>query len=211
VTSGASKGRRRTLPSKSGSDQGDVVTATADAPEQHSVDVTPPKTNPSKSDSDVEADLSAPNPEKATPKALQGSTRVAAEASASVLPNRSAAELFSEANEARRRGDIERARWLYRTLRETHPTAKESLLSHALLARFELQHGAATAALLEFDQYLRLAPAGPLAEESLEGRATAYRQLGMHAQESMAWRELLNRFPGSVYARTAKERMRDLR
>lgn len=127
------------------------------------------------------------------------------------LPSsRSAADLFSEANAARRRGDIEQSRRNYRALRAAYPMAKEAALSYALQARFELQHGFAAEALRQFDQYLLVAPRGPLAEESLEGRAAACRHLGRQAEEKETWRELLKRYPGSVYVTMARKRLGEL-
>lgn len=124
---------------------------------------------------------------------------------------RSAAELFKLANAARRRGDMEGARALYRQLREEHPTSNEATLALMVQARVELQQGAAREALIQFDRYLNLAPSGPLAQEALEGRAQAYRQMGMPGEEANAWRELLQRYPDSVYSDAARKRLGALR
>jgi TolA-binding protein len=130
--------------------------------------------------------------------------------SATALPA-TAAALFGDANAARRRGDIDTARSLYARLRATYPTANETALSYVLTARVNLKSGSASTALLEFGQYLALAPAGPLAEEALQGRAAAYRQLNRPAEEAQTWRELLRRYPNSVYAGSANKRLDELR
>lgn len=147
-------------------------------------------------------------------KELETATRppnLAVAAPSAVASPPTAAALFGDANAARRRGDIETARALYAQLRATYPTANETALSYVLTARVNLKNGAASTALREFEQYLALAPAGPLAEEALEGRAAAYRRLNRPAEEGQAWRELLRRYPNSVYAGSASKRLDELR
>lgn len=136
---------------------------------------------------------------------------VASQSADETQRHKTAPELFSEANAARRQGDAERARALYRALGNTFPTASETALSCVMLGRIELQRHAVNDALHQFQRYLWLAPRGPLAEEALEGKARAYRELAMPSEEAMTWRELLSRFPGSVYAKTARQRLNELR
>ena len=131
-------------------------------------------------------------------------------ASVARLPQ-TAAALFSDANAARRRGDIEGARALYERLRESYPAANETALSYVLMARVDLKNGLARTALHQFEQYLALAPTGPLAEEALEGRAAAYRQLNRPTEEARDWRELLHLYPNSIYAPAASKRLEELR
>jgi TolA-binding protein len=124
------------------------------------------------------------------------------------LPHGStAAELFAAANQARQRGDFERAVFLYHQLNERYPEAHETAISNVLLARLDLRKGSAESALNQFVQYLRLEPNGPLAEEALEGKAQAYRQLGRTAEEQQTLHELLQRFPRSVYGEVARKRL----
>ena len=119
----------------------------------------------------------------------------------------SAAELFSSANAARRRGDAAGAIALYGRLQSEFPGSDEALLSHVLSARVRLGRGEYAPAIRQFDRYLERAPSGPLAEEALHGKASAFEQLGQIAQEQAVWRELLRRFPSSVYAVKARERL----
>jgi hypothetical protein len=122
----------------------------------------------------------------------------------------SAADLFSSANAARKRGDATGALALYGRLQSEHSSSAEALLSHVLAARVRLGRGEHTAALRQFDRYLERAPGGPLAEEALHGKASAYGQIGNAAQEQAVWRELLRRFPASVYAARARERLAEM-
>ena len=116
-------------------------------------------------------------------------------------------ELFSAANTARRVGDRSKAVQLYRRLQSEYPNSAEAALSFVMLARLELTRGAARQAIDQFDAYLNRAPGGSLTQEALQGKAHALRQLGKTNDEAATWRELLRRFPDSVYAPTARERL----
>jgi len=125
--------------------------------------------------------------------------------SSDALP-KSAASLFAEANALRGRGESAEARKLYVELQKRYPSATEAKVSLVSLARLEL--GAQPAqALRHFDAYLASGHT-TLAEEALFGRASALGQLGRAAQERAAWRQLLDRYPSSVYAERAKARLR---
>jgi TolA-binding protein len=115
--------------------------------------------------------------------------------------------LFTRANAARRRGDINQAAKLYLQLQNQYPQSAEAALSSVMLARIELGRGAATSALKQFEQYLRIAPGGSLVQEALQGRAQALGQLGRKDEQAAAYRELLQRFPESVYARAARDHL----
>jgi TolA-binding protein len=116
-------------------------------------------------------------------------------------------ELFSAANAARRLGDHSKSMDLYRRLQSEFPGSAEAALSFVLLARLELAHGFARQAVAHFDEYLSRNPDGTLRQEALQGKAQALRQLGDTSQEAATWRELLRRFPDSMYAPTARERL----
>ncbi len=210
----AVKQARRASPARSSTVVNDdfVPSAVVNAPNPK-LDVTAPS-RPNQPNEPVAAgsNAQASAPAKSASAVPVGSVRVEERSTITDLERReSAAALFSEANAARRRGDIERARVLYHSLRDAYPAASETLLSYVLLARVDLSNRAAAEALRQFDQYLRLAPGGALAEEACEGRATAYRQLGRSAEEAAAWRELLSRYPNSVYMLVAKDRLGELR
>ena len=117
-----------------------------------------------------------------------------------------AASLFSDANRARRDGNVDRAVALYQSLQARFPSSAESELSRALVAQMLLEHGSPEAALAGFDRYL--AQGTPvLSAVALVGRARALEQLGKSAQAAVAWQEVQARFPGSVHARLAAARL----
>jgi TolA-binding protein len=116
-------------------------------------------------------------------------------------------ELFSAANAARRRGEIEKSATLYRSLQNRYPHSAEAASSYVLLARMNLARGAAVPALTGFSAYLREVPGGSLTQEALQGKAQALRQLRRATEERATLRELLREFPDSVYAPGARERL----
>lgn len=121
-------------------------------------------------------------------------------------PRESAAELFARANARRSSGEAREARRIYRELQQRFPGSKEALVSHVSLGRLEA-NGSPSAALRHFEAYLVQAPRGALAEEALFGRATAYEALGRAAEARATWRQLLQRFPASIYAKRARARV----
>src|SRR5581483_10714153 len=116
------------------------------------------------------------------------------------------ARLFSDANRARRNGDVARALELYRGLDSRFPNAAESRLSQALVAKLLLDRGDAQGALAAFDRYLA-EDSTALNAEALVGRSRALEQLGRRDEAAASWREVLRRFPGSVHARLASTRL----
>lgn len=117
-----------------------------------------------------------------------------------------AAELFSEANAARRSGDLARARRTYTLLIEKHPTSDEAGLSRVSLGKLMLAAGDARGAEREFRRYLA-AGGGQLAEEALVGQAESLGRLKRASDERDAWQRLLATHPSSVYAAQAKQRL----
>jgi TolA-binding protein len=114
----------------------------------------------------------------------------------------SAAELFSRANVAWRAGRARAAAHLFGELQRQFPGSQEASHSHLSLGRLLLAQGRPDSALVQLSRYR-----GPLLEEALLGRAQALARLGRHEQELAIWRDLLRRFPGSVYAGQARERL----
>jgi TolA-binding protein len=117
------------------------------------------------------------------------------------------ARLFSLANGARRRGELGRSLGIYQELQARFPGSPEAVLSHVMVGRLQLGRGNNTLALAEFGRYLRAEPGGALAQEALEGKARALERLGRVREERAAWKRLLSRYPNSIYARTARERL----
>jgi len=159
------------------------------------------------------ATLPTPTPETTASISVSDlpNARVATSASAPAPPRieSSAADLFRDANQERRSGDVGKAVTLYRTLLDRHPDSPEAQASHVSLGRLLLdRRGDATGALAEFDAYLKgSAKDGALAEEARLGRALALEKLGQKAEERKAWEELLARHPQSLHAGRARERL----
>jgi TolA-binding protein len=123
-------------------------------------------------------------------------------------PAITAAALFERAGKLRREGRAEAAIAVYRRLQETFPDAREAQLSYALAGQLLLERGRPKDALAQFDRRPRLG--GDVDEEALAGRATALEQLHRTADAIAAWKSLLERYPGSVYAARARARLDQL-
>jgi TolA-binding protein len=150
------------------------------------------------------APSSLPEPAHTTSRPLAAARGAAV--SENVVPAETAASIFADANRARRRGDSASASTLYRRLQSEFPRSPEAELSQVTLSMLLLDRGDAAGALAGFDAYLSRSRRG-LEAEALVGRARALRALGSAEAEGAAWREVLRRYPSSVYARQATERL----
>jgi TolA-binding protein len=125
-----------------------------------------------------------------------------------------AKNLFAQANAKRRAGDELAARRLYQDLQQRHPLSPEAEVSRVALGRLLLDRSQdPKAALEQFDRAIgSTGQSGEkeLAEEALFGRATALMRLGRADDERKTWIELLERFPGSVYADRAHARLDEM-
>lgn len=140
------------------------------------------------------APAGAPQPTSHTPNAVSP-------------PELTARELFATGNAARKSGAQANALTTYHKLQQTFPRSPEARLSQVLSGRMLLGMGRADAALAQFDRYLEGGAEGGLAEEALWGKAQALSRLGRTGDERRVWRILLTRFPKSVYATTARQRL----
>jgi TolA-binding protein len=118
----------------------------------------------------------------------------------------SATDLFAAANSHRRAGRAAEAQKLYSTLLQRYPMSQEALVSHVSLGRL-LKGSAPAQALRHFNAYLGQSGHTTLAAEALYGKASVLASLGDQAKEKTAWRELLQRFPSSVYAEQARAQL----
>lgn len=121
----------------------------------------------------------------------------------------SAAELFRDANRARRARRVPDAVRLYLTLQATFPGSAEARLSFLSLGDLYFSRHEYLAALGQFDGY---AGSGEsvLIEEALVGRARALAALGRARDERAAWQTLLARCPQSDYRWRAQQRLAEL-
>lgn len=141
----------------------------------------------------------------ATPKATAGTPSVARAAE----PVASAADLFRDANAARRAGDVSGAIDLYRKLVDHHRGSPEAHAARVSLGRLLLdRRNDPAGALVELDAYLA-SPAADrsLAEEARLGRALVFQRQGRSEEERRAWKDLLDRHPDSLHAARARERL----
>lgn len=140
----------------------------------------------------------APSTEKGTPTG---------EAPAPITRQKeaSAAQLFHDANSARRSGEFQRAKGLYSRLIARYPESDEARLARVSLGKLLLEKGEPSQAEREFRRYL--SKGGQLAEEALVSRAESLGKMKRPNQERQAWQELLSRYPNSVYAARARQRI----
>jgi len=122
------------------------------------------------------------------------------------------AELFRDANAARRSGDVDSAIDLYKSLVAHHAGTAEAHAARVSLGRLLLdRRGDAAGALAQFDAYLSSnASDRALAEEARVGRALVFLRQGRTQEEQRAWQELLDKNPDSLHAARARERLRAL-
>jgi outer membrane protein assembly factor BamD (BamD/ComL family) len=100
---------------------------------------------------------------------------------------------------------LARASALLDELERRFPGSPEARVALVSLGKLQMLSGAPAAALERFSSYLQ--SGGPLEEEALVGRAQALAKLGRSSEERATWQALLVRFPGSVYAAQARERL----
>lgn len=125
---------------------------------------------------------------------------------------RSAADIFADANEARRERTTNEAVRLYRELEREHPRSAEAKVARIALGRLLLDRaGDARGALRQFDAYLADREQQSLREEAMVGRALALGRLGRARDERAAWQALLQAFPASANADRARARVDELR
>lgn len=158
-------------------------------------------------DAPVGDEKPAPNP-----KAIRhGASERPRSPRAPVAPSApTAAELFADANAARRALDLRRATDLYLALDRRFPESAEAPVALVSAGDLLSRLDEPAAALQAFDRYLDRRPAGALAPEALYGRARTLRQLARRQDEIDAWRRLLRAFPGSVYESAGRQRLGEL-
>jgi hypothetical protein len=121
-------------------------------------------------------------------------------------PAPSAAQLFTALALARRTARLAEARLAYQELRARFADSREEQAGRVLLAVLLLHHSDAAGALALYRSYLTDAD-GALAEEARLGRAQALDQLGRDGDARRAWKEFLDRHPGSINADRARARL----
>ena len=174
--------------------------------------VTPPNATASTRASDVPV-LSPPpqsRPASSRVVALRSRARLGTPAM-SATPQPTAAELFVQANQARRDGRVAEATARYALLWTRFPTSEEARTSRAIVGRWFLDRGAYGDAVSAFHDYLRVSSGGVLEEEVLVGLATALERQGQGAQAAAIWQKLLAEHPTTAHASRARIHLGRLR
>jgi tetratricopeptide (TPR) repeat protein len=126
-------------------------------------------------------------------------------AHAPAQPAITAAALFEQGEALRREGRTDAAIATYRRLQTTFPETAEARLSFAFAGQLLLKQRRPADALAQFDRHLKAG--GEVGEEALAGRAAALEDLHRTSEAIAAWKSLLTRYPGSVYAGRARARL----
>jgi TolA-binding protein len=88
------------------------------------------------------------------------------------------------------------------------PGSNEALVATVALAELELEQlDKPEAALAHYNDYLRTAPRGVLASEAMYGRCRTLSTLGRLSDEKSSLKTLVETFPDSPYARSARSRL----
>jgi len=117
--------------------------------------------------------------------------------------------LFSQANDARRTGDLPTAVHLYEELQQRFAGSREARLSHISLGRVLLDGGKPAQALAQFDGYLSNGKEDVLSAEALYGRGRSLGALGRRDEARATWQTLKDRYPASAYADMATKYLGD--
>jgi TolA-binding protein len=117
----------------------------------------------------------------------------------------SASQLFADASEARRAGDVETAIVLYQRLCAEYPSSVEAGDAKVLMGNLLLSQRSPRAALREFEGY----GSGALTAEALWGQAQALRKLGSPDERAVLER-LARDYASSPYAGAAQKRLQEL-
>jgi hypothetical protein len=152
--------------------------------------------------------IEAPPPEApAAPEPLPAKQASSGRAAAHG-PAITAADLFEKGEKLRRERHADAAIATYRRLQAAFPDTAEARLSFAFGGQLLLEQGRPADALAQFDRHLKLD--GEVGEEALAGRATALEQLHRTSDAVAAWKNLLGRYPRSIYTERARARLEQL-
>jgi TolA-binding protein len=147
---------------------------------------------------------SGPSPASVTRPPVPPSA-VAAQTVVTASNAESAQSLFRRAKRLRP-VDWPAAAELYAELIRRHPNSNEAGVSEVALGKWSLAQGRSGDALEWFRAHLRRPP-GALTAEALFGEARALESIGSHAAARAPWRQLLERYPASLYAEVARQRL----
>jgi len=119
-----------------------------------------------------------------------------------------AADRLSAANELRRKAQWQAAEAAYREVAVRYPQAQEAQVAELAAAELRLEHLGDAAGALRL--YKSVPQSSALGVEALFGVSRAERALGDRAAETTALRALLDAYPTSLQADSARERLKQL-
>jgi tetratricopeptide (TPR) repeat protein len=192
----------RALGGNDGKSEGRAVKVKVDPPPRRApapAERVIPETAPSLSAS-AATELEAPSPER--PKLLTEPAGPKPRVGAQSADD--ASSLFARANLARREQRIEEAIVLYQQVERRFPRSAEARASGIALGTLQLKAANASASLRHYRRYLAENPNGELSPEALWGEAQSLSALGRTNEARQSWRLLIERFPESVYAKSAR-------
>lgn len=126
----------------------------------------------------------------------------------SPLPVEKPADRLGAANELRRAQRWREAEAAYLAVVTQAPAAPEAYVARLAAASLRLEHLGDPAGALRL--YESSAPGGALGVEGLFGTARCHRALGQSAEESAALTAVVSRYPTSLQADRARQRLREL-
>ena len=127
-------------------------------------------------------------------------------------PALDAESLLRDGNEARRTGQLKKARAAYEKLVREFPSSREASVVRVSLGRLLLDRlGDPKAALVHFEAYLKSSGStAALGAEALSGKARSLQKIGRGKQELATWKQLLEKHPSSHHAAVGKQRIQAL-
>jgi len=131
-----------------------------------------------------------------------------AQAPREVAAKPSAEQLFQQGKQAERSGQGGVARARFTQLQSLYPNSPEAHVSRMVMGGLLLESGEAQGALRQYSAYL--ARGGSLEQEALVGKARSLARLGDSKAEAQTWQTLLGKYPKSLHASRARQRLDSL-
>jgi TolA-binding protein len=144
-------------------------------------------------------------PESAAPSSLPPRAAAASAPSESVAET--AAQLYAEANRARRAGQTALAITRYSDLQRKFAGSAEAQSADMALGMLAMGQGRAKEALLHFGRVVSRGAGGGLLPEALWGQGQALAMLGQSDAARASYARILDEYPDSAYAAGARARL----
>jgi TolA-binding protein len=158
--------------------------------------------------SSAATELAANEPVAQEGVALPGSTEIAGHTNnpTTAAATEPSQDLLKEANALRRQGDLTGAKRLYLQVVKEQQGSMAAYVAQVAVAELELKQDPSTA-LRNYLAAQAQSPTGSLELEILQGIAQSYRALGNPQEEHKILAQIRDRYPNSIAARNAGERL----